>query len=135
MTVGSLVAYQIGDDLEDGVVAATMLLTTLSIFHIVAGLMSRDQTGTIFDRDALPGLAQLRRYGVAALAVVAITTIDILERIFGTTELDGRQWGICLALAASLLVAEEAIKFFIRRRHSTTQHVVPAPTSAPVPAT
>jgi Ca2+-transporting ATPase len=133
MTVGSLVAYQVGDDLEDPVVAATMLLTTLSIFHIVAGLMSRDQVGTIFDRDALPGVAQLRRYGVAVLAVVAITTIDILERIFGTTELDGRQWGICIALAASLLVVEEVIKFFIRRRRSTTAHVGPdtAPVSVP----
>ena len=90
MTVGSLVAYQIGDDLGGPVVAATMLLTTLSIFHVVAGLMSRDQLATIFDRDALPGVAQLRRYGLAVLAIVAITTIDLLERIFGTIELDGQ---------------------------------------------
>ena len=74
MTVGSLVAYQIGDDLDGAVVAATMLLTTLSLFHVVAGLLSRDQLNTIFDRDALPGVAQLRRYGVSLLAIVAITT-------------------------------------------------------------
>ena len=74
MTVGSLVAYQIGDDLDGAVVAATMLLTTLSLFHVVAGLMSRDQLNTIFDRDAVPGVAQLRRYGISLLAIVAITT-------------------------------------------------------------
>ena len=100
------------------VVAATMLLTTLSIFHVVAGLMSRDQLATIFDRDALPGVAQLRRYGLAVLAIVAITTIDLLERIFGTIELDGQQWGICVAIAMSLLVVEEGIKFVLRRRTS-----------------
>jgi Ca2+-transporting ATPase len=132
MTAGSLVAYQIGDDLEGTLVAATMLLTTLSIFHVVAGLLSRDQLGTIFDRDALPGVAQLRRYGIAVLAIVAITTIDLLKKIFGTTELDGAQWGICLAIAASLLVVEEAIKFLLRRREGDPHTAPAAPTPTPV---
>jgi Ca2+-transporting ATPase len=116
MTVGPLVAYQIGKDMDGSLVAATMLLTTLSIFHVVAGLLSRDQVNTIFDRDALPGVAQLRRYAVSVLAIVAVTTIDILERIFGTTELTGEQWAICLGIAASLVVVEEVIKLFLRRR-------------------
>ena len=86
MTVGSLVAYQIGN--EDGaVVAATMLLTTLSLYHVVAGLLSRDQVNTIFDRDAIPAAAQLRRYAVSLLAIVAVTTIGILERVVGTGSL------------------------------------------------
>jgi hypothetical protein len=63
------------------------LLTTLSLFHVAAGLMSRDQHHTIFDRDAVPGAMELRRYAVSAAAIVAITTIDILQRIFGTGEL------------------------------------------------
>jgi Ca2+-transporting ATPase len=115
MTVGSLVAYQIGDDMDGAVVAATMLLTTLSVFHVVAGLLSRDQLNTIFDRDAVPAAAQLKRYALSILAIIAVTTIDILERIFGTTELTGEQWAICLGLASSLLVIEEVIKFFLRR--------------------
>ena len=57
MTVGALVAYQIGEHQDGAVVAATMLLTTLSLFHVVAGLLSRDQLDTIFDRDAIPGPA------------------------------------------------------------------------------
>ena len=44
MTIGSLVAYQIGDDQDGAVVAATMLLTTLSVFHLFAALLCRDQT-------------------------------------------------------------------------------------------
>lgn len=131
MTAGSLAAYQIGNDMDGAVVASTMLLTTLSLFHVVAGLLSRDQVGTIFDRDALPGVAQLRRYGIAVLALIAVTTIDLLERIFGTSELSGRQWGICIALALSLLVVEEVIKLFLRRRHTAATGVVPSPERTP----
>jgi P-type Ca2+ transporter type 2C len=129
MTVGSLAAYQIGKDLGGALVATTMLLTTLSLFHVVAGLMSRDQVNTIFDRDAVPAVAQIRRYGISVLAIVAITTFTILERIFGTGDLTGDQWGVCIAIAATLLVIEELIKLVLRRRvHS-------APTASAVPAT
>ncbi|WP_426564829.1 cation-translocating P-type ATPase [Angustibacter sp. McL0619] len=126
MTVGSLVAYQLGHD-DGAVVAATMLLTTLSLFHVVAGLMSRDQLNTIFDRDAVPGPQQLRRYGISLLAIVLITTLTLLEKIFGTGDLTGGQWGTCIALALSLLVIEEAIKFVLRRRgHAAATAVTPA---------
>jgi Ca2+-transporting ATPase len=130
MTVGSLVAYQVGHDQGGAVVGATMLLTTLSMFHVVAGVLSRDQVGTIFDRDAIPAATQLRRYGVAALAIVAVTTIDLLERIFGTTEMDGQQWGTCLALAGTLLVVEETVKLVLRRREHETPDLRPTPQSA-----
>jgi Ca2+-transporting ATPase len=116
MTVGSLVAYQIGHDRDGAVVAATMLLTTLSLFHVVAGLLSRDQVNTVFDRDALPATPQLRRYAVSLLAIVAVTTIGILERVVGTGSLTGRQWGICILIAATLLVVEEVLKLVLRRR-------------------
>ena len=42
-----------------------MLLTTLSFFHVAAALLCRDQRNTIFDRDAVPGVMQLRRYGIS----------------------------------------------------------------------
>jgi Ca2+-transporting ATPase len=133
MTIGSLVAYQIGDDLGDAVLASTMLLTTLSFFHLFAAFLSRDQTNTIFDRDAIPGVLQLRRYGIALLAIVAITAIDFLERIFGTTGMTFNQWCICIGLAGSIIVVEEVIKAVIRRR---TPSPDPAPTAVPavVPA-
>src|SRR6478735_5946815 len=115
MTIGSLVAYQIGEDHGGAVVAATMLLTTLSIFHLFGALLSRDQVHTIFDRDAIPGVMQLRRYGIALIAIVAITAIDFLARIFGTTGLSFNQWCICTGIAASIIVVEEVVKLFVRR--------------------
>ena len=117
MTVGALVAYQIGDGhYDDPVVAATMLLTALSLSHLAVGLLARDQRNTIFDRSALPGPTQLRRYGIALLAIILVTTIGILQRIFETTELNFTQWSICVGIAVSLVVVEELIKLVLRQR-------------------
>ena len=117
MTVGALVAFQIGDGWDGALVGATMLLTTLSLFHVAAGLLSRDQVRTIFSRDAIPGTAQLRRYGIALAAIVLVTGLDILQRIFGTTALTFEQWLTCIGLALSLVVVEELVKVVVRRRH------------------
>jgi P-type Ca2+ transporter type 2C len=116
MTVGTLVAYQIGESNYGPEVAATMLLTALALFHIAAGLLARDQHNTIFSRAAIPGPTQLRRYGIVLLATILVTTIGFLQRIFQTTELSFSQWSICIGIAASLVVVEELIKLVIRRR-------------------
>jgi P-type Ca2+ transporter type 2C len=131
MTVGALAAYQLGDtQYDDPVVAATMLLTTLSLSHLAVGLLARDQHDTIFDRAAIPGPTQLRRYGIALLAIIAVTTIGFLQRIFDTTELNLAQWGICIGIAASLVVIEELIKLIIRRRDRRRPATEPQPAGA-----
>ena len=71
---------------------------------------------TIFDRSAIPGTIQLRRYGIALLAIVAVTALGFLQRIFSTESLSFSQWWICIGIAASLVLVEELIKFFARRR-------------------
>jgi P-type Ca2+ transporter type 2C len=131
MTVGALVAYQIGDtQYDDPVVAATMLLTALSLSHLAVGLLARDQRNTIFDRAALPGPTQLRRYGIALLAIILVTTIGFLQQIFDTTELRLAQWSICVGIAASLVVIEELIKLIIRRRERRRPATEPQPAGA-----
>ena len=131
MTTGALVAYQIGNAQGGAVLGATMLLTTLSLFHLAAGLLSRSPDDTIFDRKFLPDATQLRRYGAALLAIIAVTALDILQRIFGTTSLTFAQWSICVGLALSLVVVEEVIKLVLRTR---AQRSRPAPALARVPA-
>jgi len=116
MTVGALVAYQIGDSQYGPEVGATMLLTALSLSHLAVGLLARDQYNTIFNRAALPGPTQLRRYGIALLAIIVVTTIGFLQRIFGTVELSFSQWSICIGIAASLVLVEELIKLVLRQR-------------------
>jgi Ca2+-transporting ATPase len=80
------------------------------------GLLARDQHSTIFSRAALPGSTQLRRYGIALLAIIAVTTIGFLQQIFDTVELNLAQWSTCIGLAVSLVVVEELIKLVIRQR-------------------
>jgi P-type Ca2+ transporter type 2C len=117
MTVGTLVAYQIAESNDFGLaVASTMLLTTLSLFHLAAGLLARDQVNTIFDRDRLPGAVQLRRYALSLAAIILVTKLGFMQRLFSVVDLTLGQWGICLGLALSLVVVEEIIKVFIRRR-------------------
>jgi P-type Ca2+ transporter type 2C len=135
MTVGSLVAYQIGDRQGGAIVGATMLLTTLSLFHLFGALLIRDQVGTIFDRDAVPGIMQLRRYGISLLAIVAITALEFLHRIFGTTGLSFEQWCICIGLAASLIVVEELIKVVVRARTPAPAPEPASPSLTPASAT
>jgi Ca2+-transporting ATPase len=105
-----------------------MLLTTLSLSHLAVGLLARDQRNTIFRRAALPGPTQLRRYGLALLAIILVTTIGFLQRIFETTELRLSQWSICIGIAASLVVVEELIKLVIRQR-DRRRVAAPAPLS------
>ena len=130
MTVGTLVAYQIGESHYSVAVASTMLLTTLSLFHLAAGLLARDQVNTIFSREAVPGPTQLRRYGVALLAIVLVTEIGFLQRLFSVVDLTLAQWGICAGIALTLVVVEELIKVFLRRRSRTTAGVSAARPSA-----
>jgi len=134
MTVGSLAAYQIGHHQDGAVVAATMLLTTLSVFHVAGALLCRDQRNTVFDRSAVPGPLQLRRYGVALLAIVAITGLAFLQRIFDTASLSFDQWCTCIGIAASLVVVEELIKLVIRHRDPAGPEAL-VPRQLPVPAT
>ena len=133
MTIGSLAAYQIAED-DGAIIAATMLLTTLSLFHVAAALLCRDQQNTIFDRATIPGVMQLRRYGLALLAIVLVTSLDILQRIVGTEALTFTQWCICGGIALSLFVVEELIKLVIRRRSSVPRPTLNLPTPAAVPA-
>jgi Ca2+-transporting ATPase len=116
MTVGTLVAYQIGEANFDLAVASTMLLSTLSLYHLAAGLLARDQVNTIFRRDFVPGATQLRRYGFALAAIILVTEIGFLQRIFSMVDLTLGQWGVCLGIALTLVVVEEVIKVFLRRR-------------------
>ena len=127
MTVGTLAVYPLAEDQFGAAVANTMLLTTLSLFHLAAGYMARDQRNTIFDRTTLPGATQLRRYGFALVAIIAITTIPFLQRIAGTVDLSFAQWAICVGIASSIVVVEELIKLVLRRREREDEPTAPAP--------
>jgi Ca2+-transporting ATPase len=116
ITVGALAVYQIVFGERGDAVALTMMLTTLTLYHVVLALCVRDERGTIFNRDALPHGRQLRLMGIALLLGFLATEIGFLQRILGTTSLTFDDWFVCLLVALSLLVVEEVVKFVLSRR-------------------
>lgn len=126
IAVGTLVAVAWGEANADLAVATTMGLTTMSLLHVVAALEWRDPYASILSHETLANgrfvVLLLASLGLAFL----VTTLDGLERIFGTVSLDGPQWGVCALVALAFLVLVELGKLVLRHvgpRRATETHV------------
>jgi Ca2+-transporting ATPase len=104
-----------GQDRYDLVVATTMGLTTLSLMHVVAALEAREPKGTVFARYTIENARFLQMIGAALVLTFLVTALGALQRIFGTTALTSRQWGICLLGPIVLLALLELGKLIERR--------------------
>ena len=113
-------------------VAATLAFAVFSLFNIVVGLSCRSETHSAFNRDILSDRHQLMLYGLALLLIFLPTELGFTQRILGLAALTGNQWLICIGLAIALLLVDEVIKFFLRRRHVTVA-VQKSAALAPVP--
>jgi Ca2+-transporting ATPase len=130
MTVGVLGIYTVVDDDKGVAIASTMLLTALSLFHIVLTFCVRDEYGTVFNREALPHGRQLRLLGISFLLTILATELGLFQRIFSTVSLTLREWLVCLGVALILLVVEEAVKYYLARRAEQPAPQVLAPAAA-----
>jgi Ca2+-transporting ATPase len=113
-------------------IAATMGATTFSLYNILVGVSCRSETGTAFNRDLLADRRQVQLYGLALLLTILGTELSFLQHILGTTSLTGQQWLVCILVALTVLVVDEVIKFFMRRRRgqAQTEQSTPAPVLA-----
>jgi Ca2+-transporting ATPase len=109
-------------------VAATMAFVTFSLCNIAIALSCRSETESAFNRDILQDRHQLMLYGLALLFVLLPTVLDFLQKFLGTTSLTTNQWLVCIAAAIGLLLVDEVIKFFLRRRRPHA----PEPAAKPV---
>ncbi len=89
--------------------------TAFSLYNIFAGLAVRDETHTAFNRDIIADRHQLLLYGLVLLLTFLATEMGFLQSFLGTTSLTAGQWLICIAVASSVLIVDEVIKFFMRR--------------------
>ncbi|WP_340698818.1 HAD-IC family P-type ATPase [Cellulosimicrobium funkei] len=114
IAVGTLVAVAWGEADADLAVATTMGLTAMSLLHVVAALEWRDPRASILSSETLAN----GRFVVLLLASLGltflVTTLDGLQRIFGTVDLDGGQWGVCALVALAFLVLVELGKLVLR---------------------
>jgi len=100
----------------DLALAATMGFVVFSLFNVALGLSARSETGTIFVRDTVGDRRQVQLYGLALLLTLLATELGFIQRILGTVSLSLDQWLLCIGLAFVLILIDEAIKFFMRRR-------------------
>jgi Ca2+-transporting ATPase len=111
--------------------AATMGMVVFAMFNIAFGLSARSETGTVFNRDNLADRRQLGLFGLALLLTYLATELNFLQRILGTTSLNGQQWLLAIILAFGLLLIDELVKFFMRRsRRSQLQASAAVPVQA-----
>ncbi len=100
------------DSLE---VARTAGFTTLVLAQLFNALNSRSETTTAF-----AGLFSNRwlwaAIGLAVALQVAVVQLPFLQAAFGTADLTGTHWLVCVALASSVLWFDELRKLVLRRR-------------------
>jgi P-type Ca2+ transporter type 2C len=99
------------------VAAATMGFVVFSLYNVATGLSARSEFGTVFDRDTLSDRRQLMLYGISVGLAFLATELGFLQRLLGTTSLRAQEWLLCLGFAVFLILVDEVIKFFLRRRH------------------
>ena len=108
-------------------VALTMAFTTFVLQQMVNVLNARAGTATVFRRQTFtnPRL-WMAIGGVVVLQVLAVTW-GPLRSVFDTTGLGWAEWGACLAVAATVLVAGELTRAVgrWRRHHTTHDHATP----------
>ncbi len=63
--------------------------------------------------------------GLGALMQVAVVHVPFLQTAFGTAHLDWEHWLIALAMASTVLWAEELRKLVVRRRHPELRAAAP----------
>ena len=102
----------------DPTVAATMGFVVFALFNVVFGLSARFETGSVLTRDTFTDRRQLGLYGLALLLTFLPTELNFGQRVLGLTPLAGDQWLVCIVAALALLLVDEVVKFFMRRRRS-----------------
>ncbi len=110
--------------------AATMGFVVFSLLNISVALSSRSETASAFNRDIFHDRSQLMLYGLALLLVLLPTVLGFLQNVLNFDSLTLEQWLICFGFAFVLLLVDEVIKVFLRRRKESA-----APAAAkPLPA-
>ena len=103
-----------------------MGFAVFSLFNIALGLSCRYEKMSTFNRDILSDRRQLGLYGLALLLTFLPTELNFGQRILGLTSLTFNQWLLCIGCAVALLVVDEVVKFFLRRRVTVTVEKAPA---------
>jgi P-type Ca2+ transporter type 2C len=116
VALGTLALETVGG--ADPALAATLGFVVFSLFNVAIGLTVRDENRSVFNREILRDRRQLMLFGLSLLFVFIPVEMG-LPRFLGLTSITGYQWLICIAGAFVLVLVDEIIKVFRRRRVSS----------------
>jgi Ca2+-transporting ATPase len=91
----------------DAATAATMAFTTFVLFQLLNVFNARSANGRVFSRDQLRNPILWATVTAVAAVQIAAVHLPLAQHIFDTTALSLTQWGICLAVAATVLIVEQ----------------------------
>ena len=97
-------------------VAGTMAFATFVLFQFFNILNARHDDTTVFHRSTLTNRWLWIALGAVVVLQVAVTHVGFLQSLFDTTDISVGQWAVCIAVASSVLWAEELRKFVVRTR-------------------
>jgi Ca2+-transporting ATPase len=100
-------------------VAATMILSTISLTHVYIALESRSETRSLFDSADFPDSTFIIPMVISLSLTFLVTEAGFLQRWFNTTSMTLPQWLLCILSAALVLVAMEIMKWFGRRQSAS----------------
>jgi Ca2+-transporting ATPase len=127
MAAGTLGVLWWGNDQYGDVVARTMGVTTFSLFRLFSSLENADASESLFGGSILGNRPLLIATGLSVLTIILAVEFGFLQRLLGTVSMTVEQWAICIVVALSLIVVEEARKLLTKRTASE-----PVSASAPV---
>jgi Ca2+-transporting ATPase len=128
MAVGTLGVLTWANGAFGDVVARTMGMTTFALFRLFSSLEEADEEKSLFGGGILANRPLLIASALSVVSIVLATELGFLQRMLDTVALSGEQWAICIVVALSLIVLEEARKLLKVR---TSERPAPAIAAAP----
>jgi len=107
------------DDNHGHAVARTMAMTTFAIANLLFSFTALDEKKTIFSLDTVSDRKFLMFSGMSAAAIFLGTELGPLNRILQTVPLDRAEWGVCLVLPLTVVIASELWKLYLRHQDAS----------------
>jgi P-type Ca2+ transporter type 2C len=121
ITICLLTAIQRGTShYGDAAIGTSIAFTAFALSLIVAALECRNETATVFTVDTFASKQMNRAILIELVLAVAVTQLDALRRLLGTTELDAAQFAWSVVPAVVLLILWELGKLVARRLRPET---------------
>jgi Ca2+-transporting ATPase len=127
MAVGVLTMFVWARDTYGEEVALTMAFTTFVLQQMVNVFNSRVEFASVFNRFSLTNPKLWAVVGGVVVLQVLATVWNPLQQLFGTEHLTLAQWGVCIAVASTVLWADEVGKFLHRLRSRSVQPATTTP--------